>query len=121
MSLDAPKRLRGDGAGKPELSSVFGQCKLNAPTMKPEWPRKRPKSTKRELVIAAKERKERKDGTCECAQMDGKISLDLSAVVRMTTKEMHDMICDRQLNGVRLAKLLQVRGESTEDHRAASR
>jgi hypothetical protein len=53
--------------------------------------------------------------------MDGKISLDLSAVVRMTTKEMHDMICDRQLNGVRLAKLLQVRGESTEDHRAASR
>jgi hypothetical protein len=26
MSLDAPKRLRGEGAGKPELSWLFGGC-----------------------------------------------------------------------------------------------
>ena len=36
MSLDAPQRLRGDGAGKPELSLVFGPCKPNALNMKPD-------------------------------------------------------------------------------------
>jgi len=36
MSLDAPKRLRGDGASKPELSVVCSGCKLKALNVKPE-------------------------------------------------------------------------------------
>ena len=54
MSLDAPKRLRGDGAGKPELSVVCNGCKLKALNVKPQKQQKSAHNAKKQPTLVGR-------------------------------------------------------------------